>query len=59
MSQRHDAKGTKSSRKIGRIPICWDPDHQKAVQKAHEQFRWFAGGFAVNAGPLLATLRAL
>jgi len=43
------AKGTKSSRKIGQIPICWDPDHQTAVQKAHEQFRWFAGGFAVNA----------
>jgi G6PDH family F420-dependent oxidoreductase len=43
------AKGTKSSRKIGQIPICWGPDRDAAVQKAHDQFRWFAGGFAVNA----------
>ena len=34
---------------IGQIPLCWDPDRDKAVERAHEQFRWFAGGFAVNA----------
>nr|WP_294692057.1 TIGR03557 family F420-dependent LLM class oxidoreductase [uncultured Friedmanniella sp.] len=43
------AKGDSSSRKIGQIPICWDPDREQAVAKAHEQFRWFAGGWAVNA----------
>jgi G6PDH family F420-dependent oxidoreductase len=43
------AKGDTSSRKIGQVPICWDPDKDKALQKAHEQFRWFAGGWAVNA----------
>ena len=42
-------KGTSDSRKIGQIPICWDPDKDKAVAKAHDQFRWFAGGWAVNA----------
>ncbi len=42
-------KGTKDSRKIGQIPICWDPDKDKAIAKAHDQFRWFAGGWAVNA----------
>jgi hypothetical protein len=31
------------------VPICWDPDKDKALQKAHDQFRWFAGGWAVNA----------
>ena len=36
-------------RVIGQIPVCWDPDRDKAVELAHEQFRWFAGGFAVNA----------
>ena len=36
-------------RAIGQIPICWDPDREAAVQRAHEQFRWFAGGWAVNA----------
>ena len=43
------AKGDSSSRKIGQIPICWGADREAAVAKAHEQFRWFAGGWAVNA----------
>jgi G6PDH family F420-dependent oxidoreductase len=43
------AKGGSFSRKIGQVPICWDPDKDKALQRAHEQFRWFAGGWAVNA----------
>jgi G6PDH family F420-dependent oxidoreductase len=43
------ARGDTSSRKIGQVPICWDPDKDKALQRAHEQFRWFAGGWAVNA----------
>jgi len=37
------------ARGIGQIPICWDPDESAAVERAHEQFRWFAGGWAVNA----------
>ncbi|GAB3994539.1 LLM class F420-dependent oxidoreductase [Nocardioides marmoraquaticus] len=37
------------ARAVGQIPICWDPDEQTAVERAHEQFRWFAGGWAVNA----------
>ncbi|UNB53300.1 LLM class F420-dependent oxidoreductase [Mycolicibacterium sp. YH-1] len=36
-------------RAIGQLPICWDPDRDAAVARAHEQFRWFAGGWAVNA----------
>ena len=37
------------ARAIGQIPICWDPDRDTAVKKAHEQFRWFGGGWPVNA----------
>ena len=37
------------SRVIGQIPICWDRDREVAVHRAHDQFRWFAGGWAVNA----------
>ncbi len=37
------------ARAIGQIPICWDPDEATAVRRAHEQFRWFGGGWAVNA----------
>lgn len=37
------------SRKIGQVPICWDPDESAALERAHDQFRWFGGGWAVNA----------
>jgi G6PDH family F420-dependent oxidoreductase len=37
-----------ASRTIGQIPICWDPDKDAAVDRAHDQFRWFGGGWAVN-----------
>jgi G6PDH family F420-dependent oxidoreductase len=42
-------KGSSNSRKIGQVPICWDSDEQRAIKRAHDQFRWFAGGWAVNA----------
>jgi G6PDH family F420-dependent oxidoreductase len=37
------------ARAIGQVPICWGPDRDEAVATAHEQFRWFGGGWAVNA----------
>ncbi|WP_375401517.1 TIGR03557 family F420-dependent LLM class oxidoreductase [uncultured Amnibacterium sp.] len=37
------------SRSIGQVPICWAPDKQQAIDLAHEQFRWFGGGWGVNA----------
>ncbi len=37
------------ARAVGQIPICWDPDQEAAVARAHDQFRWFAGGWSVNA----------
>lgn len=43
----HHPDGT--SRKIGQVPISWDPDRDVAIERAHEQFRWFAGGWSVNA----------
>ncbi|MET0296323.1 MAG: TIGR03557 family F420-dependent LLM class oxidoreductase [Microbacterium sp.] len=44
-----DAAHGGGSRKIGQMPISWDPDEKTAVARAHDQFRWFAGGWAVNA----------
>jgi G6PDH family F420-dependent oxidoreductase len=43
------AVGGSDSRKIGQIPVCWDTDRDRAVERAHQQFRWFAGGWKVNA----------
>jgi len=42
-------KGEPASRKIGQVPICWDPDEEAAIARAHDQFRWFGGGWTVNA----------
>lgn len=47
-SARADA-GLATSRAIGQVPICWGPDKDAAVERAHELFRWFGGGWAVNA----------
>jgi G6PDH family F420-dependent oxidoreductase len=37
------------ARKIAQIPVCWDGDREAAARRAREQFRWFAGGWKVNA----------
>ncbi|WP_125776504.1 LLM class F420-dependent oxidoreductase [Antribacter gilvus] len=37
------------SRVIGQVPVCWDPDERAAVERAFREFRWFGGGWAVNA----------
>jgi G6PDH family F420-dependent oxidoreductase len=49
LSQEWDVFQGGQSRKIGQLPICWDPDRDAAVERAHEQFRWFAGGWKVNS----------
>ncbi len=47
--ERWDEVHDGTSRKIGQVPVSWDPDRDAAVQRAHEQFRWFGGGWPVNA----------
>jgi G6PDH family F420-dependent oxidoreductase len=37
------------ARAIGQIPVCWAPTEEEGIELAHEQFRWFAGGWKVNA----------
>ncbi|MBM9466235.1 TIGR03557 family F420-dependent LLM class oxidoreductase [Nakamurella leprariae] len=44
-----ERSGAPASRKIGQIPISWDPDQDTAVERAHRLFRWFGGGWNVNA----------
>ena len=46
---RRAADGADGGRVIGQIPVCWDLDRDAAIQRAHDQFRWFGGGWAVNA----------
>lgn len=44
-----DAAGGEGKPRIGQVPVCWDPDRDVAIARAHDQFRWFAGGWKVNA----------
>ncbi len=49
VQQWDQAHGRSPSRKIGQLPVCWGPDRDAAVERAHELFRWFGGGWKVNA----------
>jgi G6PDH family F420-dependent oxidoreductase len=45
----YDEVGGRGKPRVGQVPISWDPDRDKAIARAHDQFRWFAGGWKVNA----------
>lgn len=47
--ERWDEVHDGESRKIGQLPVSWDPDPDAAARRAHEQFRWFGGGWPVNS----------
>jgi G6PDH family F420-dependent oxidoreductase len=34
---------------VGQIAICYDEDRDAAIERAHDQFRWFGLGWKVNA----------
>jgi G6PDH family F420-dependent oxidoreductase len=44
-----DGRSGRTSRRSGQLPICWAPDREEAGRIAHDQFRWFGGGWKVNA----------
>ncbi len=48
-SARQAAGLAGGGRIVGQIPVCWDRDRDAAIARAHDQFRWFGGGWQVNA----------
>ncbi|MEV5607529.1 LLM class F420-dependent oxidoreductase [Streptomyces sp. NPDC052225] len=44
-----DRHGGTGKPRVGQLPVCYDTDRDAAVARAHDQFRWFAGGWKVNA----------
>ncbi|MBT2399553.1 LLM class F420-dependent oxidoreductase [Streptomyces sp. ISL-100] len=44
-----DRHGGAGKPRVGQLPVCFDTDRDAAVKRAHEQFRWFGGGWKVNA----------
>jgi G6PDH family F420-dependent oxidoreductase len=49
LGEQFDSFGGKGKPRIGQLPISFDTDRDAAVERAHDQFRWFAGGWKVNA----------
>ena len=47
--QIFDDAGGAGKPRIGQIRLSCDPDPQGAVRRAMDQFRWFTGGWRVNA----------
>ncbi|MFI5638856.1 LLM class F420-dependent oxidoreductase [Streptomyces goshikiensis] len=44
-----DRAGGAGKPRVGQLAVCYDPDRDAALARAHEQFRWSAGGWRVNA----------
>ena len=49
LGQMFDEAGGSGKPRIGQIALSYDPDQGVAVKRAMEQFRWFTGGWRVNA----------
>ncbi len=44
-----ESAGGSGKPKVGQIALAYDRDRDTAVQRAHDQFRWFGLGWKVNA----------
>lgn len=49
LGEMFDEAGGTGKPRVGQVPVCWGPDEGSAVKVAHDQFRWFGGGWKVNA----------
>jgi G6PDH family F420-dependent oxidoreductase len=49
LTEMFDAAGGAGKARVGQLALCYDEDRETAVQRAHEQFRWFGLGWKVNA----------
>src|SRR5947209_339507 len=49
LAEQFDAAGGAGKPRVGQVAISYDPDRDAAIQRAHEQFRWFGLGWKVNA----------
>ena len=49
LGQMFDDAGGSGKPRVGQIALSYDPDERIAAKRAVEQFRWFTGGWRVNA----------
>src|SRR6202012_971230 len=44
-----DPAGGAAKPRVGQLALSYDPDREAAIERAHQQFRWFGLGWKVNA----------
>jgi G6PDH family F420-dependent oxidoreductase len=49
LGRMFNAAGGVGKPRVGQIALAYYPDRETAVQRAHDQFRWFGLGWKVNA----------
>jgi len=49
LGELFDAAGGTGKPRVGQVALAYDEDRERAVARAHEQFRWFGLGWRVNA----------
>jgi G6PDH family F420-dependent oxidoreductase len=49
LGEHFDAAGGSGKPRVGQVPISWDPSRDTAIERAHDQFRWFGSGWKVNS----------
>ena len=49
LGQMFDRAGGGGKSRVGQVAIAYDRDRDAAIERAHEQFRWFGLGWKVNA----------
>jgi G6PDH family F420-dependent oxidoreductase len=49
LGEMFDNAGGVGKPRVGQIAVSYDPDPELAVRRAMDQFRWFTGGWRVNA----------
>jgi G6PDH family F420-dependent oxidoreductase len=49
LGEMFDRAGGAGKSRVGQIAIAYDTDKDAAIQRAHDQFRWFGLGWKVNA----------
>lgn len=49
LCRQFDDAGGQGKPRVGQVALSYDPDRDVAIQRAHEQFRWFSSGWAVKS----------
>jgi G6PDH family F420-dependent oxidoreductase len=47
--EKFEAAGGQGKPRVGQIALSYDQDRETAIERAHDQFRWFGLGWKVNA----------